>query len=76
MFCCDSGHWSFSVFCQSVPELCHNTEPSDHNLTKKKNYEKKLRKKNTTTTTTKFDEDILEKIDDDDDFLVALNESD
>ena len=75
MFCCDSGHWSFSVFCQSVPELCHNTEPSDHNLTKKKIMKKKLRKKNTTTTT-KFDEAILEKIDDDDDFLVALNESD
>ena len=74
MFCCDSGHWSFSVFCQSVPELCHNTEPSDHNLTKKKIMKKKITKKNTTTT--KFDEDILEKIDDDDDFLVALNESD
>ena len=74
MFCCDSGHWSFSVFCQSVPELCHNTEPSDHNLTKKKLWKKKLRKK--ILLLLLFDEDILEKIDDDDDFLVALNESD
>ena len=35
-----------SVFCQSVPELCHNTEPSDHNLTKKKLRKKKIMKKN------------------------------
>ena len=54
-------------------KLCHNTEPSDHNLTKKKLWKKNYEKN---TTTTKFDEDILEKIDDDDDFLVALNESD
>ena len=61
-------------FVKVFQKLCHNTEPSDHNLTKKKIMKKKNYEKNTTTT--KFDEDILEKIDDDDDFLVALNESD